>query len=185
MNCIHYADYEGRDFGNSLREVIRFGGDGMTALQLDMVWPDHEVLADVLSGVMARSGRKFEVILQVGQNALEQAGDDPTKVVARLRPYRGFITHVLLDKSMGRGLGMSARALRPHIIEIRSKLPELGIAVAGGLGPRTLHLVEPLLAEFPDLSIDAQSKLRPSGNALHPIDWDWAAEYLGKAIRMR
>ena len=59
-----------------------------------------------------------------------------------------------------------------------------GIVAAGGLGPESVGLVEPLYREFPDLSIDAQGKLRPSGSALHPIDWDMAETYLVKALQL-
>ena len=67
---------------------------------------------------------------------------------------------------------------------IKENIPEFGIVVAGGLGPRTLHLIEPIIEEFPDISIDAQGQLRPSHNALDPIDWDMAGEYLTKSLQM-
>ncbi len=60
----------------------------------------------------------------------------------------------------------------------------MGIVVAGGLGPYTVRLVEPLLAEFPNISIDAQGQLRESGNALDPIDWDRAETYITRAVAL-
>ena len=56
--------------------------------------------------------------------------------------------------------------------------------MAGGLGPDTLHTIQPLIDEFPDLSIDAQSRLRPSGNAMNPIDWGMAKSYLINALKI-
>ena len=47
-----------------------------------------------------------------------------------------------------------------------------------------MNLVEPLVKMFPDLSIDAQGKLRSSGNALDPIDWGMAETYLVKALEL-
>jgi hypothetical protein len=44
--------------------------------------------------------------------------------------------------------------------------------------------VEPLVSEFPDLSIDAEGCLRPSRNIMDPIDWKFAETYLAKAIKM-
>ena len=91
---------------------------------------------------------------------------------------------MLLDKSMGRGLGMDAVGLIPFAQAIRGRFPDLGLVAGGGLGPDSIGLVKPLVKEFPDLSIDAQGKLRPSGNALDPIDWDMAGAYLVNACQL-
>ena len=178
-NCLHYADYvHNTDFFKDLARAIGYGGIGIHAVQLDMVWPDP---GQVASGVHT-SRKQIEVILQVGENAIEAAGNDPTEVVRRLEGYEGVIHRVLLDKSMGRGLGMDEKILRPFIQEISEYIPELGIAVAGGLGPNTTHLVEGLARDYPQMSIDAQGRLRPSGSAFDPIDWNMAAEYIRKAM---
>ena len=55
------------------------------------------------------------MILQVGKEAIEQSNNDPQEVVRRLLAYQGTIQHVLLDKSMGKGLGMDAEALIPFV----------------------------------------------------------------------
>ena len=180
MNCLHYADYDGIDVYENLSKAIRYGGPGMNALQLDMVWPDP----DEVRIATLNSCKRLDVILQVGKNAFDVVGNDPSKVVERIGNYKNFISYVLLDKSMGRGLGLDANGLVPYIREIKKAFPDLGIAVAGGLGPESLGLVEPLVKEFPDLSIDAQGRLRPSGSALDPIDWDMAKTYLIKALIM-
>jgi len=180
MNCLHYADYDAIDVFQSLGRAIEFGGEGINALQLDMVWPDPKHVAAAVQG----SGKKLEVVLQVGKNAIEQANDDPQEVVKRLRGYEGVAQYVLLDKSMGRGLGMDAVGLIPFAHAIKEVFPDLGIVAAGGLGPESIGLVEPMLMDFPDVSIDAQGKLRPSGSALDPIDWDMAETYLTKALKL-
>ncbi len=180
MNCLHYADYEEIAFEANLRRAIFFGGPGLDALQLDMVWPDPQAIADAVDD----AGKKLEIILQVGGNAIEEADNDPREVVERLRDYDGVIHRILLDKSMGRGLGMDAAGLIPFAAAVSESLPQIGLGAAGGLGPGSVHLVAPLVKEFPDLSIDAQGKLRPSGSALDPIDWDMAAQYLREAFAL-
>ena len=180
-NCLHYADYDNRpELWKSLATAIFYGGIGIQAIQLDMVWPDP---GEIANGVHI-SRKQIEVILQIGKNALEEVGNDPQRVVERLSDYEGVINRVLLDKSMGRGLGMDADGLIPYARAIRESFPMLGIGAAGGLGPETIQLVEPLTAVFPDLSIDAQGRLRPSGNALDPIDWSMAGNYLVKAQQL-
>ena len=95
----------------------------------------------------------------------------------------GVVDRVLLDKSMGMGLGMDAMAMLPFLREISERIPQLQLVVAGGLGPTSLHLLDPVLAEFPRISFDAQGKLRPSGDALNePLDWHYVRSYLYQAI---
>ncbi len=178
--CLHYADYLHDTKFTDLARGLEYAGPFVHALQLDMPWPDPEVVA---SGVN-KSHKQIEVILQVGKRSIEEANDRPEEVVRRLEEYVGVIHRVLLDTSMGRGLGMNAVALLPFARAIRDRFPYIGLVAAGGLGPDSINLVEPLVKEFPDLSIDAQGKLRPSGNALDPIDWDMAGAYLIKALEL-
>jgi len=126
----------------------------------------------------------FFVILQIGKKAFEEADDDPMEIVRRLEDYSGVIHRVLLDKSVGRGISMDANSLLPFVRIIKEHFPSFGITVARGLGPKSIELVEPLVQEFPDLSIDAQGKLRPSGSALDPIDWKMAGDYLLKGLKL-
>jgi len=57
----------------------------------------------------------------------------------------------------------------------------MGLGVAGGLSPTTLDLVRPLTNEFPDLSIDAEGRLRTPEDHL---DLAVSSEYLRKAFEM-
>lgn len=177
-NCLHYADYVSGGDSDAICRAISYGGIGIHALQLDMTWPDP---GRVASGVH-NSRKQIEVILQIGKNAFEDADNNPQAVVEKLADYEGVIHRVLLDKSMGMGVGMDADSLIPFVEAIRKRFPNFGIVVAGGLGPNTLGLVESLARKFPDLSIDAQGQLRPSGSTSDPIDWNMAEAYLVKAI---
>lgn len=181
MNCLHYADYDhDPNFWKNLTRAISFGGIGIHAIQLDMVWPDAGQIARALHA----SRKNIEVILQLNTKALDEIGNSPMLLVRKLHEYEGVATRVLLDKSMGKGLGMDAEALLRFVPLIKKYFPDLGVVVAGGLGPATMHLVEPIVGEFPLVSIDAQGKLRPSGNALDPVDWEMAEEYLRKSLRI-
>ena len=180
-NCLHYADYEDCPvLSRNLSRAISCGGIGIHALQLDMVWPDPGQVADGIHS----SRKQIEVVLQVGRRALDETENNPHLLVEKLADYEGVINRVLLDKSGGEGRSMNAVELLPFARAIREKFPKLGLVVAGGLGPETMHLVEPLVREFPELSIDAQGKLRLSGNALDPVDWKMAGAYLVKALEL-
>lgn len=177
MNVLHYADYEdGTNLYDILLKLVRYGGRYLNAIQLDMIWPDikdlqnfHALYSDV------------DIILQVGQNALQIIENNPRVLVSRLKRYEGIVKYVLLDKSMGQGKGMDSIALMPFVRALYEHFPHLGVAVAGGLGPYTMHLVAPLVFEFPDISIDAQGQLRESGDAQHPINWNRAEIYIRNA----
>jgi hypothetical protein len=178
-NCLHYADYDDNPgLVNSLIMALIYAGGNINALQLDMIWPDPEEIREA----MAVSVDNVEVILQIGGPALKQVNNNPKRLIKKLKEYEGVVQRVLLDKSMGRGLGMDAEALIPFAVAIRENFVEIGIGAAGGLGPETTHLVEPLADVISDLSIDAQGRLRPSGSALDPVDWNMAGEYLKKAL---
>lgn len=177
FNTLHYADFKGIDVLNNLLKATGFGGKNMNALQLDMVWPEQEVLR-----VYREKFPNIQIIIQANSTSLDQVDNNPDKLVERLLTYGKTIDYVLLDRSMGRGLGMDAVGLIPFAQAIKRGFPELGLGVAGGLGPNTMHLVQPLVELFPDISVDAQGKLRPSGNALDPIDWEMAGEYIRQAL---
>ena len=178
FNTLHYADYDGIDISKNLIEATSWGLPSINAIQLDMIWPNPKQIQEY-----HEMFPWLKKILQVNSKALEKVDNDPEKMLTRIDEYES-IDSILLDKSMGRGLGMDSNALRPFIEIITQKRPNLGIAVAGGLGPDTLHFVEPLIREFPDLSIDAQGKLRSSGNSLDPIDWSLAEIYIEKAVKL-
>lgn len=180
-NCLHYADYENNpELRKSLSKAIWYGGPELSAIQLDMIWPSSR---EIVRAVRAHH-KDFEVILQVGRGALEAVGNDPRGLVEKLRGYDGVIHRVLLDKSGGEGRGMDAAELLPFARAIREHFPKTGLVVAGGLGPYTMYLAEPIVREFPDVSIDAQARLRPSRNALDPVDWHMAGGYLATALEL-
>lgn len=177
MNTVHYADYDGIDIEDSIEMATRFGGPLMDAIQLDMIWPDPAAL------FRYRLRRpEVEVVLQVGTHALAEVGDDPRLYVDAMRCYGSSLDWVLLDKSGGNGKGMVAEELLPFVLATKRDLPDLGIAVAGGLGPDTLDLVDPILAVHPDIAMDAQGRLRASGNSLEPMERDRALRFVERAV---
>lgn len=180
-NCVHYADFRTRnEVWGYLVMAIHYGGKHIHALQLDMTWPDPDQIAKALDHYK----KPLEVILQIGRDAFDAIHDDPRCLVEKLEKYQGAIRRVLLDKSMGGGLPLDADGLLPFTLAIKEYYPQLGIAVAGGLGPHTLDLVLPLLKRFPDLSIDAQGQLHQGGDSKYPIDIRLVREYLAKSLKL-
>lgn len=184
-NCLHLVDYAGMPFlgRKTLAPALEYAGEHVTAVQLDMIWPHP---SQILLGVHT-SRKDPEVILQLGRKALDAIKNDPKLLIEKLHDYDGGVIHrVLLDKSGGEGRGMDAEKLLPFAHAIKRHLPELGLVVAGGLGPedKDIGLVKPFIKEFPDVSIDAQNKLKPHGDPLEPTDWGLAGRYLFKALQL-
>ena len=181
MNCLHFADYEDQpNLAASLDQAVAYCGPRLRAIQLDMIWPDPVELQTFRAG----KGQNLEIILQIGKNAMEACQNSEELISKKLELYSGSLDYVLLDKSMGQGKGMDAVGLLPLARRLTADHPRIQLAAAGGLGPDSVELIRPLLLEFPQLSMDAQGKLRPSGNAMDPVDWEFAGTYLRRAVQL-
>jgi len=179
LNTLHYADYAGDSSLSDFFAAAGWGGPRLQAIQLDMIWPRYRYVSDLKSYLP-----HLKIIVQVNAHALDYVNNDPKLLIHKLERYGHSIDYILLDKSHGRGVEMNAQELLPFLREISKHLPKIGLGVAGGLGPNTIDLIQPIIDEFPDVSIDAQGKLRPSGSALDPIDWEMAHDYLTKSVQM-
>lgn len=179
LNTLHYADFDGSTRASDLIVATSYGGENIHAIQLDMIWPSPEMIQ-----VFKHFNPNLKVILQVNGRSLNEYDHNPVRVAFKIKKYGSSIDGILLDKSHGKGLGMDALAMLPFIHEISNRCKSLTLAVAGGLGPETIHLLQPIVKEFPQISIDAQGRLRQSGNSLDPINWGLAHKYLVQAVRM-
>jgi hypothetical protein len=184
----HYADLygpnRGQDIFENLELVVKYGGENLNAIQIDVTWPDaNEIIR------FKNEHKDIVLILQVGKIAINEVDADPKKIVDGLRKYGRSIDYALIDMSMGKGEIMKAEKLLPILREIRKELPYLGLAVAGGLGPDPEHLTEfkPIAKEFPDISTDAQGNVKhkdaPRDSlghlvSTHPADLWRSAEYV-------
>lgn len=179
INTLHYADFAGVTSVKNLLDAVNPCGKFLDAIQLDMIWPRPQML---------RTFRKMKpdikVVLQINRMAMEETLCNPELVALRLKVYGDDVDYVLLDRSHGTGEGMRVDLLIPYARAIANTLPKMRLAGAGGLGPKTVQLVAPLVKEIPDFSWDAQGKLRPSGSSLDPINEEFANEYIEESIKL-
>lgn len=175
LNTLHYADYEGVEVLRSLIEATAHGGPNMDALQLDMIWPD---VRDIKAYKTAFP--HIKLILQVGPKAIAEI-DTPGTLVERLREYP--IEYALLDSSGGLGIELSTSKFEPYVDALSLALPALNIVVAGGLDSHSASMLSGLFKKYPNLSTDAQGKLRPSGNSMDPLHENMAQEYVTAVLR--
>jgi hypothetical protein len=182
LNAIHFADLyekenqprkggETPNLPENLELCIEYGGENLHALQLDVIWPNtNEIKA------FREKHPKIQIILQVSQYAMDELGNDAQDIADRLLEYGDSIDYVLLDLSMGKGREMTETdvvKLQRLLSVIQFKVPGLGLAVAGGLGPvlettdssgevvDRLYALRKIAKEFPSVSIDAQGGVKP------------------------
>lgn len=188
-NCLHYADYGSPDpeFAKNLLRAMRHSGKYLDAVQLDIPWPDPQGIADAIQAV-----KRFpEVILQVGQQAFEEIDNDPDLLIRKLNSYTlnsskgptSVIHRVLLDRSMGEGKPLDPQDLLRFMRVIREKRPDLGLVVAGGIGPKTLNLLDPILAEFPDVSTDSQGAMTEKGSGSDALSMNIVLPFLDQIYK--
>lgn len=176
LNLIHYATDDRDTLGAQLKKIW-FSVALAEGFQLNVAWPNPNALYDLIA---SQWSPRF--VLQIGARAQAEANHDPRRLAERLAEYDGLIDGILLDGSGGRGVPLDAAALRPALEAIAGRWPKLGLGVAGGLCAATLPLVAPLLRDFPNLSIDAEGRLRdPSTDSL---DLDLARDYVARATKL-
>ena len=179
VNLVHFSTEEGQE-GLVLADMLRIhelAGANFHGFQLNVAWPQINQLDEY----RAAMGRDYRIVLQLGQKAVEAVGGTTQGVVEMLCRYAGIVDDVLLDPSGGLGKPFDPERAREFLSAIAERGWNLGFGVAGGLGPDSLNLVEPLVAEFPNLSIDAQGRLR---NTENDLDMEAAKIYLARALQM-
>lgn len=188
LNVLHYADYDNLSRIDDWIEALEWAGPAIDAIQFDMPWPNEEALATFRQYLVHRQ-RPVQFIIQVSERSMKEAGRQDV-TTTRLQGYRDqdCMDYVLFDMSGGKGVPMDSDTLLSYMCLTMFGIPDANIAVAGGLGPTTMYLAEPIVQEFAresiPISFDAQSKLRGSGSALDPVDWGFAAEYLRQAAML-
>jgi hypothetical protein len=160
LNTVHYADLygprKGQNLPENLESVVKYGGENLHAIQLDVTWPKPDEIKEFKD-----KHPQLLIILQLGTFAFEAVNKDPEEIVRRLHEYGDSVDFALFDMSMGKGKAMESEWILPMLRLIKSELPYMGLAVAGGLGPDSIDLLGKIATEFPGISIDAQGLLKP------------------------
>lgn len=177
LRLVHYNTHN-EHFGDELLKIERMSL-GLMGFQLNIAWPSaREIEAYRLSTSGPRT-----IVLQLGSKAMASCDNSPIGIAAKLATdySRGLIDYVLIDPSGGFGKPFDSEFARQCLRTIRDKHLEVGLGVAGGLGPNTIHLIKPLIEEFPDLSIDAEGQLRDQQDHLDLVR---AKDYLQGALKL-
>ncbi|MDB5266329.1 MAG: hypothetical protein JWN89_144 [Parcubacteria group bacterium] len=167
---IHYnTDAKKEDLLVELLAVSRLCRPGYLAgFQLNLCWPDAETLGEFKHLTKGQ----YEIILQLGKRAVcvaetpEALHRGSDEIVEELRRYQGVVNHILLDLSGGYGRLFEPTWMQGLVCAIDQADLGFGIGIAGGLSKETLYSIDPLLEEFPKISIDAEGRLMDDADGL-------------------
>lgn len=176
LNLIHYNTKEQETLVDQMVLMSEFGGRNLHGFQLNIAWPAPAAL-----GAYRKMYPAKQIVLQIGSHAFEMVDHSPERLASKIAEYEWLVEYALLDPSGGYGKLFDSERARDYLLALKAKNFSFGLGVAGGLSATTLNLVEPLIKDFPDLSIDAEGRLRTPEDH---IDLCAATEYLCKAFRM-
>lgn len=182
LNMIHYHSRErGEKLLEELLFVREYGGVYCDGLQLNMALPPMEVLQEYLEKFPDDS-----LILQANNGTFEQAEDHPLKLANLVKPYfrEGLATHVLLDRSGGKGLPLNADETMDYVDALAQAGITDGVGVAGGLCGVNTYRLAPLYDKFPYLSADAEGALH-AGADKDIFVCDRAVKWVNEAIKLQ
>lgn len=174
LNLVHFHTRTRVGLFDELQRVTELAGENCHGIQVNQTWPEAKALARF----KARYPDK-KIILPVTQPAIIEAGDQLTALVGRIADYEGLIDAILLDGSGGGGKKFNPDYTTRVLNATRRNCPGLGLGVAGGLGPGEMDHLRPVAKAIPNLSIDAEGKLRDSQDDL---DLDRCRRYFEEAL---
>ncbi len=152
------------------------GDSNLDGFQLNMAWPNPRALEKY-----CRAYSDMQIVLQIGNHALDIVHYSPGLLAEKVKEYDGLIEYVLLDESGGLGKLLDVKKTRRYLDALAETGMDIGLGIAGGLGPSTLDHIDLLAKDFPSLSIDAEGRLRDQNDHL---DLNVTQEYLRKALEI-
>lgn len=162
-----------------INQIVNRGQSWLNAIQFDMLpWHTDKTLLPFVEEIKESTG--INILLQAHGPAMLELG--PKETTKRLGHYAAALDFVLFDASHGRGVRMNPASLKPFLDETYASqaLAGMGVAVAGGLNATAIRESLPeLLAQYPDLSWDAEGQLHhPEGSPDRALDLSATLNYL-------
>jgi len=161
LNLIHYSTDSPENLLEEMISVTQWGGPRLHGLQLNIAWPSETALGHYFKECPGKT-----IVLQIGKAALawlsgsSKIDPRPEEVADQVARYEGLVDSILIDSSGGRGEPFEGGKAIQILSAIQKKCPSMGLGIAGGLGPNLLSAISVLKMQFPNLSWDAEGKLR-------------------------
>lgn len=181
LNLVHYStDNTDLLFVQLMAITELIGPKSFHGFQLNIPWPNPKELIRYKAFYPYK-----KIVLQIGSGAFEAVKNLPEFLINRILCYRGYestVDCILLDTSRGKGKLFDTELIKTYLQAVDEFfLSNLSMGVAGGLYGETAHILKPLFAKFPSLSIDAEGKLRDADDKL---DMDLVEKYISNALKI-
>jgi len=176
LRLIHYNSKEPNLLAQ-LDRLCEIAGENIDGFQLNMAWPPEDDLK-----WWAEEHPTMRLILQVNRKMFSNVVRSPQLLMIEIdkRKYLPSITDILFDMSGGAGQPADLTEARTVLEALYGAFGGLvGIGLAGGLEWHSLWKLQPLFDRWPDLSIDAEGRLRDKSDALNA---EMAREYARRAF---
>jgi hypothetical protein len=177
LNYVHYNTTAHATLSEQLSEAVDLCGPLLHGFQLNLTWPAPHSLA-----TFRTRHPSLGMVLQMGTAALSQVDNSPGAFCDRLKTdYEGLVDCILLDSGQGYGHPFAPEYFRTFLAEMASRELNMAPGVAGGICATTMHLVEPLIPEFPDLSFDSEAAFFDRDDQMN---LDAASAYLLRGLEL-
>lgn len=154
----------------------------LSGIQFDMLPWHKDDYSDLLQLIKDANSTPHDVLLQCYGKIMNQ--HSPAQIKELLKQYEGLADYVLLDASHGQGKRLDVEQLKPYIDELYG-VDGIGLGIAGGLDAQIVAQELPaLLADYPDLSFDAEGRLRLPETGTYRLDQPTTAQYLQAAAKV-
>ncbi|MGH7249575.1 MAG: hypothetical protein ACREGC_01235, partial [Minisyncoccia bacterium] len=133
--------------------------------QFNMAWPDPNLIEH-----LAIKTPRILIVLQIGKHCFEDAHYSSYELASRIVSMYGHLCDcVLFDRSEGHGELLNPLLVRKYLAAMRRLIPEMGLGVAGNLGPENLEeRLSPLIPEFQNLSHDSFTQIHNADGSFCP-----------------
>jgi hypothetical protein len=168
LNLVHYHTLVSDQMLASELMAVRHAAEPHChGFQLNVRWPSPKAL-EIYHHASSIGFRPKQdvVVLQCGRSAMADVDFVPEKLAQRVTDYKGLVDYVLIDPSGGKGQGFDRRFAYECMCELTKFVPDMGLGVAGGLAAEMVGSIEDLLKTHPDISIDAEGRLRKPDDSL-------------------
>ena len=178
LRMIHYNSKEPNLFAQ-IDRLCEIAGPNLDGFQLNMVWPREDEIRS-----LAQDYPTLRFILQINSRMYASVSRSPQLLATEIaKKYSPWVTDVLFDMSGGTGqpadLADAERALEALYMTLGgADGGGTNIGVAGGLDWHSVVGLKRLFDRWPDLSIDAEGRLRDKADALN---CEMAREYVRRA----
>lgn len=162
LRLIHYNSRE----PNLVAQVDRLceiAGPNLSGFQFNIAWPEADDIREI-----AQTYTTLRIVVQINREMFSNVARNPQLLVKELAAkYAPYATDYLYDMSAGSGSAIDMREAETVVAALYDAFGGAtkggtGIGIAGGLDYKNVYGLKPFLDRWPDLSIDAEGRIRDS-----------------------